>query len=345
MSGDERRPRATIKDVAKAAEVSPMTVSNVINGRMQFVSAATKKRVEREIERLGYRRSSNARNLRVSEQRSIGMVIIDESPAFLADFFTCQVVAGLANVLNHADHTLTIQGMPGAGLAQSMIMRNFEVAGFCAMISGPETERLAAIERLADLNQPVVVFQQELANAGADICTVRQDDRGGGRLIGDHLLARRVADILMVIPHQPWPAVENRVAGIRDSIAAAGSPAEVTVLEAASESFADVQAAVATYLDGHPLPGAIVGANDPVATAAMLLLTDRGVRVPEDIRVVGFNGFEAHRYARPHMTTVISPAYQVGERAGLAMLARLKSGTFEQPDYVLPVVFDPGFTT
>lgn len=61
--------------------------------------------------------------------------------------------------------------------------------------------------------------------------------------------------------------------------------------------------------------------------------------------MVGFNGFEAHRYARPHMTTVISPAYQVGERAGEAMLARLKSGTFEQQDHVLPVVFDPGFTT
>lgn len=345
MSGDERRPRATIKDVAKAAEVSPMTVSNVINGRMQFVSAATKKRVEREIERLGYRRSSNARNLRVSEQRSIGMVIVDESPAFLADFFTCQVVAGLANVLNHADYTLTIQGMPGAELAQSMIMRNFEVAGFCAMISGPKPERLAAIGRLADLNQPVVVFQQELPGAGPEICTVRQDDRGGGRLIGDHLLARRVAEILVVIPHQPWPAVENRIAGIKDSIAAAGSTAEVAVLEADSESFADVQAAFAAYLDSHPLPGAVVGANDPVATAAMLLLTDRGVRVPEDVRVVGFNGFEAHRYARPHMTTVLSPAYAVGERAGEAMLARLRSGRFEQPDHVLPVVFDPGFTT
>jgi DNA-binding LacI/PurR family transcriptional regulator len=345
MSGDERPPRATIKDVAKAAEVSPMTVSNVINGRTQFVSPATRKRVEREIERLGYRRSSNARNLRVAEQRSIGMVIVDEQPAFLADFFTCQVVAGLANVLNHADYTLTIQGMPGAALAQSMIMRNFEVAGFCAMISGSKPERLAAIERLADLNQPVVVFQQELPNARADLCTVRQDDRGGGRLIGDHLLARRVTDILAVIPHQPWPAVENRIAGIRDSIAAAGSTAEVTVLEAASESFADVQAAFAGYLDSHPLPGAVVGANDPVATAAMLLLTDRGIRVPEDVRVVGFNGFEAHRYARPHMTTVLSPAYAVGERAGEAMLARLKSGKFAQPDHVLPVVFDPGFTT
>lgn len=346
MGGNsERRGRATIKDVAKAAEVSPMTVSNVLNGRLQFVSQATKKRVEREIERLGYRRQANARSLRVAEQRSIGMVIVDESPAFLADFFTCQVVAGLANVLNGADYTLTIQGMPEAALAHSMIMRNFEVAGFCAMISGNPAERRNAIRQLSELDQPVVVFQEEIAAPGPDICTVRQDDRGGGRLVADHLLARRVEDLLMIVPRQHWPAIENRVAGVRDSLAASGGTARLTLLESASESFADVQAAMARHLAGHKPPGAVIGANDPIATAAMLLLLDRGVRVPEDVRVIGFNGFEAHRYSRPRLTTVVSAAYQLGERAGHAMLARLKDGTFERHDHVLPVHFDAGETT
>lgn len=342
---ENRKRRATIKDVARAADVSPMTVSNVLNGRMQFVSVATRKRVEREIERLGYRRSTHARSLRVSEQRSIGMVIVDESPTFLTDFFTCEVVAGLANVLNGADYTLTLQGMALSALEHSMILRNFEVAGFCAMVAGPADQRAAVVQRLSQLDQPLVVFQQELGKQMPDVCSIRQDDRGGGRLIGDHLLARRANSIVVVAPKQIWSAIESRIAGLEDSVAAAGGGASLKVVQAETESFADVQAAMTAYLDQHPVPDAVVGANDPIAIAAMLLLNDRGVAVPEQVRVVGFNGFEAHRYSRPHLTTVRSPAYALGEQAGLAMLHRLREGRFDQPEHLLPVVFEQGFTT
>ena len=86
--------RVTIKDVAKAANVSPMTVSNVINRRSEFVSSKTRLRVENEIERLNYRPQIAARNLRASHQHSVGMIVLDESPKFLTDFFTTELVAG-----------------------------------------------------------------------------------------------------------------------------------------------------------------------------------------------------------------------------------------------------------
>jgi LacI family transcriptional regulator len=337
--------RATIKDVANAAGVSAMTVSNVLNGRLQYVSPATKKRVEREISRLNYRRQANARNLRVAQQRSIGMVIVDESPFFLADNFTCQVVAGLANVLNRADYTLTVQGMRKDQLADSMIMRNFEVGGFCAMISGPPEERREVVGQLAALQQPVIIFQEAVDPPHPDFCVVRQDDRGGGRLLADHLLARRVSSYLVIVPRQGWPAIENRVAGLREGLRDAAAAVTIDVIESESESFADVQAALARHLETHALPGAIVGANDPIAAAAMLHLIDHGVRIPDDVRVVGFNGFDAHRYSRPRLTTVISAPYAMGERAGRAMLDRLATGAFAAPEYVLPIVFEPNSTT
>lgn len=336
-----RPPRATIRDVAKAAGVSAMTVSNVLNGHFQYVSAATRKRVEQEIARLGYRRQANARSLRVAEQRSVGMVIIDESPSFLADHFTSQVVAGLANVLNRADYTLTIQGMRSDRLANSTIVRNFEVGGLCAMISGPAEERLRVIETLSALHQPLVVFQEELPPR-SDMCVIRQDDRGGGMLLADHLLARRVESFLVVAPRQGWPAIENRIAGFRANLSQ-GAGAEITLIEADSESHADVERAVASYLDSHPLPGAIFGTTDSIAVAAMMLLVERGVHVPNDVRVVGFNGFEA--FSRPRLTTVLSVPYEMGDRAGRAILHRLESGHFDSPEIVLPISLVPSATT
>ena len=125
--------RSTIKDVAKAANVSSMTVSNVINRRSGFVSYKTRLRVEQEIVRLNYRRQTAARNLRASHQHSVGMIVLDDSPKFLTDFFTTELVAGLANVLNNADYTMTIQGINSRNLANSMIMRSLEVGGLCVL--------------------------------------------------------------------------------------------------------------------------------------------------------------------------------------------------------------------
>ncbi len=335
--------RATIKDVAKAAGVSAMSVSNVLNGHFQCVSAATRKRVELEIARLGYRRQANARSLRVAEQRSIGMVIVDESPFFLADHFTCQVVAGLANVLNQADYTLTVQGMRSEQLPSSMIMRNFEVGGFCAMISGPAEDRHRVVDSLAALGQPLIVFQEEFP-ARPDVFVMRQDDHGGGLLLADHLLARRVKTYLVITPRQGWPAIENRVAGLRMGLAT-DPEVQIAMIEAASESFADVQFAVAKYLKNNPLPGAVVGTNDSIAAAAMLLLLERGYRVPEEVRVVGFNGFEAFRLSTPRLTTVLSVPYEMGDRAARAMLRRLETGSFDTAESVLPVAFSANMTT
>src|SRR5262245_20291147 len=96
-----RRGRATLRDVASAAGVSPMTVSNFINGRLiGNMRRETQLRIQAEIERLGYRPHTMARNLRLARQLSIGMIIIDEAPHYLADPFTTEVVAGLSNELS-----------------------------------------------------------------------------------------------------------------------------------------------------------------------------------------------------------------------------------------------------
>ncbi len=336
----DRQGRATIKDVAREAGVSAMTVSNVINNKTQFVGAAARARVEDAIARLGYRRQSSARNLRGQGPRSIGMVIVDESPAFLANFFTAQLVAGLANVLNRADWTLTLSGLHPDQLAASSLMRTYDVGGLCAMVSGERSARHDIVRRLSDLGQPVVLFQEVVETEGRDLCLVRQDDEGGGRRVGAHLARLGVTRVLAMLPRQSWPAIENRLAGLGQGLGA--EPADV--LRVDHDDFSAVQEALRLLIAEHGLPGAVWGANDQIASAALLHLLDRGVAVPSAVRVVGFNDFPAHRHARPRLTTLASPAYELGERAGEAMLKRLETGRFETQDLCLPVAFLPGET-
>jgi len=344
-SGRAPQKRVTIKDVAKAADVSPMTVSNVVNGKHQFVSERTRKAVEREIARLNYRVQHSARSLRVSRRRSVGMIFVDESPSFLVDHFNAHVVAGLCNVLSTADHTVTVQGIRAGQFNQSSIIRNFAVDGFCVVLSGPPDARSTILDSLINLDQPLVLMQEPIASPNQETCIVRQDDAGGGRLLADHLAARRVGTVLVVVPSQNWPAIDQRVAGLREGFQAAGGDVRIDVVHAETEEFDSARAAVMGYLDRHPLPDAIVGGNDRFAIAAMSILLDRGIAVPERVKITGFNGFEQRRYARPLVTTVISSAYELGERAGQMLLTRFEEGRFPTRELVLPVHFELGETT
>ena len=341
-SDRERTRRVTVRDVAAAAGVSAMTVSNVINGRNTDVGAETRKRVEEAIRTLNYRPQRGGQGLRSASSNSVGLIIIDPSPAFLSDPFTAAMVSGLSNVMRVADMTLTIQGVSIEALEKSIFIRQLVVDGFCVILSGDAAERKAAIDAIARLQQPFILLQETLPAGVKDACAVREDDEFGGKLIAGHLMARGVSRILLILPKTDWPALEGRSNGLRMAMEAAQYSATFDVLRAEDEEFASVQAALSSHLREHPLPEVIVGGNDRIALAAMALLQDRGHVIPNDIKIVGFNGFEFSRYARPSLTTVLSPAYQIGEKAGELMLERFAGKPFPKRDVVFAVSLSAG---
>lgn len=342
----EHRSRVTIKDVAAAARVSPMTVSNVLNGKFQFVSTATRLNVEREILRLGYRLQRSGRNLRDAKHGAVGMLIVDDSPSFLADPFTASVVAGLSNVLSRSDHALSVQGITPDRFSDARLFRHFDVDGFCVMLSGPKSARDKMVKALVGLRQPIVFFQEVLSVLQADSCVVRQDDFGGGEILGQHLRARGSRDVLLILPARSWSAMEQREQGLRKGLGLPDLDApKLMVLRAEGEELERVQSALSRCLDTRDLPDTIVGGNDRMALAAMALLESREIPVPAAVRVAGFNAFEPRRYVRPLLTTIRSPAYAMGERAAELLLQRLKGVPFEAGDVLIPVYMEVGYST
>jgi DNA-binding LacI/PurR family transcriptional regulator len=334
--------RATLSDVAKEAGVSVMTVSNFVHAKP--VRLKTRKLLEAAIARLNYRPNASARSLRLAEEYSVGIVIADSDPAYLNDPFISRLVSGLSNYLSSLDYTLDVQGVTPERFENATILSKVGNEALCAILCGPKDMRKQHFAYLNRLGQPVVVFREVFKPLAPNLAVVSQDDLSGGKQLGRHLLKRRLRSVIFLRPALSWSAVEQREKGLRNALGAATSTIDVRTLISPSERFDDVQQVVLDYLSKRT-PGAIVAATDSMAAAALKACEVRGIRVPMDLMLAGFNGFDVWRSTSPTITTVMSPAYELGRLAGELLIHRLKTGAFSKRSIVLPVQLQPAEST
>jgi LacI family transcriptional regulator len=342
---DAARGHVTLRDVAIAAGVSPMSVSNFINARHGAMRPETRARIETEIARLGYRPHTVARNLRLSRRLSIDMVIVDDAPQYLADPFTTHVVAGLSNSLNRNGYGLQLQGLSAEAFRTSPLVRNIRADGICVLLSGSEKTRRDVLATLLRLGQPIVVFQETFRFRGADVCIIRQADREGSAMVAREALRRRARRVVMLVPEMTWPAISERVAGARDVVLGADPAPVFQIIPCGLADFRETQKALESDIDAHGYPDAILAGNDQMGIAALKLMGAHGRRVPEDVAITGFNAFEFWQFTNPMLTTVHSPAYEMGARGGEEILSRLEHGQFERHEIVYPVELQRGGST
>lgn len=340
------RPQVTptLQDIARHAKVSVMTVSNFVNGRHHRMSEATRSRVEGVIARLGYRRRSDGLSLRGSQRFAVAILIVDPSPAFLADPFITHLVAGLSNGLSDRGYSLVLTRTQPDRLQESHVIRNRGTDGLCMILSGSAAARRRCIDLVAALGEPVVIFQEPRVIERGDVLVVRQDDRGGAGELARRVLATGARELLMLVPRLTWPAIEERERGIRDIIRKWPAPIAFATLACGNEEYPETQAALDAHVRAHGLPQAILAGNDQMGIAALKWLRSRRVRVPRDVRITGFNAFEFRQYTTPLLTTARSPAYEMGLCAAAEMLIRIEQGAFSRREIVFPVTVLPGET-
>lgn len=322
-----------------------MTVSNLLNERMGTMRAETRQRIEAEIERLGYRPHSMARSLRLAKQLSIGMIIIDEQPHYLADPFTTHVVAGLSNRLNSNGYGLLLQGLSAAAFQSSPLIRSIRTDAICLLLSGPDKTRRRIVEAFLALGQPVLVFQETLRFPKNDLCVICQADRDGGKLIGGQVLKLGARRLVMLIPGVYWPAIAERIKGVRDALRESGRDAVLRTVKCGDAELVGTQAALEREIADHGLPDAIIAGNDQMGIAAMKLLAQRGLKIPRDVAITGFNAFEFWQYTDPVLTTVRSPAYEMGHRGADEIIKRLTDSRFDRQEIIFPVELQVGEST
>eukprot|EP01037_Dinobryon_pediforme_P002060 gene2060-2098_t len=309
---------ATSQDVARLAGVSRAAVSLVLNGRgaRHGLSDATQLRVRLAAETLGYTPNHAARSLRRQRTNIITLMTSDPGNRYFAEVLAAAEKAAEArgyvvNIMvarSDAAEAVAIERLCG-GVSDGLVVHG----------GSPHTgERLM---RLRQRGLACVLLQD--SGSVSDVACVRVDIAEGARLATRHLISlghRRIGHITDA--RLSGAIVNDRLAGYREAMAAAGLDASLVV--AGANSFAGGDAAMRALMSAAERPSAVFVFNDQMAIGGLHALGALGLRVPEDVAVVGFDGTDLGAFSTPELSTVDHPRQELGRLAAANVLDQIE---------------------
>ncbi|WP_345800591.1 LacI family DNA-binding transcriptional regulator [Microbacterium sp. AZCO] len=307
----------SVRDVAAAASVSVGTVSNVLN-RPAKVSPATVERVMQAIAELGFVRNDAARQLRAGRSRSIGLVVLDVGNPFFAE-----VARGAEDRAAEEGMSVLLVNSDEREERQNAHLELFREQRVNGVLVTPSSDDLGPLERLQGGGIPVILVDREVA--GDAFASVAVDDVEGGYLATAHLLAIGRRRLVFVGGPLSIRQVADRLEGARRAVAEVDG-ATLEVVETPALTVLSGRAA-GERLRERPLderPDAVFAANDLLAVGvlqAFSLLS--GVRVPEDIALVGYDDIDFASATVVPLSSVRQPAHLIGYSAVDLLLKEL----------------------
>jgi LacI family transcriptional regulator len=325
---DSVKSSLTIRDIARLAGVSAATVSRVLNADSR-VSAAKRGAVMAVIEQVGYQPSVVAQWLARGTSRAFGVVTED-----LASEFFGQALKGIEEGLrNSGYHPIFASGAepPEADAAIDLLLRN----RISAMIAvgcfrgGARLWELARKLPFVNVGPPIAGLEERCAVA---------DNLNGAYEATRHLIAlghRRIVHIAGPANHQHS---EERVRGFQKALQEARLKSDVRLMVEGDFSAASGARAIESLLRRRVAFTAVFAANDPMAYGAMHTLFVRGLRVPRDVSIVGFDDRPQSAFTTPALTTVRQPEFEMGAAAAAALLRELRGDPVALPGFATQLV-------
>jgi LacI family transcriptional regulator len=311
-----KRP-TTIRDVATRAGVSVGTVSAVIN-RSPTVAESTRQRVLNRIQELSYKPNSKARSLRQHGVSAVGLIVPDlQNPFFSSVAEGVQITAEENDVLLVLCMTWA-RAEREQYYAQTLLTARLDGVIYLSGSGIPSHDLL-----LLSKSRQILFVDETLP--GVDIPFISAENRSGARAIAKHVLSmghRRVA--IIGGPPRLWTS-EQRLAGYREALAAAGLDPDETPMIAGDYGEASGYRIARELLQKEDSGiTALLCANDLMAIGAMKLCRDVGLRIPKDISITGFDNIPASSLLDPALTTVAQPGRDMGQAAAQLLLHQIK---------------------
>lgn len=304
----------TIRDVAKMAGVSTGTVSNVLN-RPSIVADVTRQRVLDAVESTGFIRNTQAYQLRGGRSHTVGVVVLDVSNPFFTEMFR-----GAESRLQAEGYVLMLGSTDDSIEREVNFVRAMEEHRVEGVLITPAAADLESLSGLKTRGIPTVLLDRK---ATADeFCSVTVDDVRGGELAARHLFDTGHQNIVFVNGPTTIRQCRDRRQGVRKAARAVSkvTAVEVTELSVATLTVRHGEEAVDRILAMLPRPTAVMCANDLLALGVLRGLAVRGVRVPEDLAVVGYDDLIFGSMLSPALTSIRQPAFELGVAAAQLLL-------------------------
>jgi len=307
----------TIYDLARELNISIATVSRALKDD-PVVSKKTRKRIFELAEEMGYRSNHFARNLRNQRTDTIGVIV-----PRLNSYFMSTVIAGIENVANSQGFNLIIsQSSESADkeMASAKTMFNNRIDGLLVSLSY-ETDDFSHFDMFFKKHIPVIFFDR-VANH-KNYPGVLIDNRKAACEATEHLIAQGCRRIVHLTASPRRNVYVDRMQGYKQALAEhqMDFKEEYIIIGNLSQE-AGVNAAK-EILAMNPLPDGIFVANDNCAVGCMMALRQAGIRIPEDMAVVGFNNDPVSKVIEPNLTTINYPGYEMGEVAARNLINHL----------------------
>ena len=292
----------TLQEVARRARVSTATVSRVLNNGAS-VKSSTRARVLRVIQELKYSPNVHAQSLAGGRSRSIGVIVSNiENPFFLDVYKTVEAgahAAGYEVIMANTDYS-------SDRLVTSIrLMLGRRLAGVAAIVSEMDA---ALIQELSGQRIPVVFY--DVGTPRRNITNIRVDYRGGMAKLTSYLYSLGHRRVGYIGHHATLGPINERIQSLRD--ATGKYPGLEVDMATDADTLEGGRQAARVLLARSPRPTALVCVNDVMAVGALREARTRGLRVPEDLSVTGFDNVTLAQFAVPALTTVHIPRDQIG---------------------------------
>lgn len=322
----------TIRDIAQATGVSATTVSNVIHGKDKRVSAETIQKINDAIKELGYVPNMSARSLVAGSSKVIGFVnhaVSRQNANFMEDPFHSAAVGAIETVLSENGYYLMLRTVQTAEELVAFL-QNWNVDGL--FFTGIFKDKF--FDSLSGLSIPVVLLDSYVRSP--KFCNVGLEDFTGSYDATRHLIEKGHRHIAFASPSiKDGGVLQERFLGYKSALAESSIPFNKSIVFQQEMDLASCRR-VAEDIAKHPEITGLVVTADIMAAGIMTGLRERGIRIPEDISVVGFDDISVAQLVTPALTTIRQDMNLKGRLAADFMLQRLSGKSLESTEITLP---------